>query len=136
MCAEHDIQQNVTPSVLARDLEERLLASRLVTEIRKNPGKVFITLSAEGVMEFAQTVVSSARDCQDTANPVSSDNIIIQVTDRSLISAKELVNDLGLSANLLAALKKKGLLTPVKCGGRVYFKRDEIKKLSKKPIYG
>ena len=51
---ERAIQQNVTPSVLDRDLEERLLASRLVTEIRNNPEQVYITLSGEGVMEFAQ----------------------------------------------------------------------------------
>ena len=133
---ERAIQQNVTPSVLDRDLEERLLASRLVTEIRNNPKQVFITLSGEGVMEFAQAIVSSTKECQDTAKPISTENIIIQVTDKSLISTKELINDLGMSANLLVALKKKGLLTPVKCGGRVFFKREEIENLSKKPIYG
>ena len=133
---EHAIQQNVTPSVLDRDLEERLLASRLVTEIRNNPEQVFITLSGEGVMEFAQAIVSSTKECQDTAKPISTENIIIQVTDKSLISTKELINDLGMSANLLVSLKKKGLLTPVKCGGRVYYKREEIENLSKKPIYG
>lgn len=135
MAAEHDIQQNTAHSVLDRDMEERLLASRLVTEIRNNPEQVFITLSGEGVMEFAQAILSSTKECQDTAS-TSSDNFIIQFTDKSLISTKELINNLGMTANLLAALKKKGLLTPVKCGGRVYFKRDEIKKLSKKPIYG
>ena len=133
---ERAIQQNVTPSVLDRDLEERLLASRLVTEIRNNPEQVFITLSGEGVMEFAQAIVSSTKECQDTAKPISTENIIIQVTDKSLISTKELINDLGMSANLLVSLKKKGLLTPVKCGGRVYYKREEIENLSKKPIYG
>lgn len=133
---EHAIQQNVTPSVLNRNLEERLLASRLVTEIRNNPEQVFITLSGEGVMEFAQAIVSSTKECQDTAKPISPDNFIIQVTDKSLISTKELINDLGMSANLLVALKKKGLLTPVKCGGRVFYKREEIEKLSKKLIYG
>ena len=133
---EHAIQQIATPSVLDRNLEERLLASRLVTEIRNNPEQIFITLSGEGVMEFAQAIVSSTKEYQDTAKPISSDNFIIQVTDKSLISTKELINDLGMSANLLVALKKKGLLTPVKCGGRVYYKREEIEKLSKKPIYG
>ena len=133
---ERAIQQNVTPSVLDRDLEERLLASRLVTEIRNNPEQIFITLSGEGVMEFAQAIVSSMKECQDTAKPISTENIIIQVTDKSLISTKELINDLGMSANLLVSLKKKGLLTPVKCGGRVYYKREEIENLSKKPIYG
>lgn len=133
---EHAIQQNVTPSVLDRNLEESTLASRLVTEIRNNPKQVFITLSGEGVMEFAQAIVSSTKECQDTAKPISSDNFIIQVTDKSLISTKELINDLGMSANLLVALKKKGLLTPVKCGGRVFYKREEIENLSKKPIYG
>lgn len=133
---ERAIQQNVTPSVLDRDLEERLLASRLVTEIRNNPEQIFITLSGEGVMEFAQAIVSSTKECQDTAKPISTENIIIQVTDKSLISTKELINDLGMSANLLVSLKKKGLLTPVKCGGRVYYKREEIENLSKKPIYG
>ena len=133
---ERAIQQNVTPSVLDRDLEERLLASRLVTEIRNNPEQIFITLFGEGVMEFAQAIVSSTKECQDTAKPISTENIIIQVTDKSLISTKELINDLGMSANLLVSLKKKGLLTPVKCGGRVYYKREEIENLSKKPIYG
>lgn len=133
---ERAIQQNVTPSVLDRDLEERLLASKLVTEIRNNPEQIFITLSGEGVMEFAQAIVSSTKECQDTAKPISTENIIIQVTDKSLISTKELINDLGMSANLLVSLKKKGLLTPVKCGGRVYYKREEIENLSKKPIYG
>jgi len=136
MAAENDIQQNVVPSVLDRELEERLLASRLVTEIRNNPEQVYITLSGEGVMEFAQAILSSTKECQDTAKPTSSDNFIIQVTDKSLISTKELINNLGMTANLLVALKKKGLLTPVKCGGRVYYKREEIENLSKKPIYG
>ena len=136
MAAENDIQQNVVLSVLDRELEERLLASRLVTEIRNNPEQIFITLSGEGVMEFAQAIVSSTKECQDTAKPISTEKIIIQVTDKSLISTKELINDLGMSANLLVSLKKKGLLTPVKCGGRVYYKREEIENLSKKPIYG
>ena len=103
---ERAIQQNVTPSVLDRDLEERLLASRLVTEIRNNPEQIFITLSGEGVMEFAQAIVSSTKECQDTAKPISTENIIIQVTDKSLISTKELINDLGMSANLLVSLKR------------------------------
>lgn len=136
MAAENDIQQNVVLSVLDRELEERLLASRLVTEIRNNPEQVYITLSGEGVMEFAQAILSSTKECQDTAKSISPDNFIIQVTDKSLISTKELINNLGMTANLLVALKKKGLLTPVKCGGRVYYKREEIEKLSKKPIYG
>lgn len=136
MGTEHIIQQNVTPSVLDRDLEKRLLASRLATEIRNNPGQVFITLSGEGVTEFAKAMVSSTRERHDTVKPISTENIIIQVTDKSLISMKELINDMGMSANILAALKKKGLLTPVKCGGRVYYKREEIENLSKKPIYG
>ena len=127
-------KQASTP-ILDIDLEQQLLARRLVTEIRKNQDQVYITLSGEGVIKFAEAIQTSMRDGNAVTKFIPSGNTIIAVTDDSMISKKELVNDLGMNMNHILTLQKQGRLTPIKFGRHVYYKRDEIEKLNQ-PLYG
>lgn len=126
--------KQVNAPILDTDLEQELLACRLVTEIRKNPDQVYITLSGEGVIKFVEAMQSSMRNDNAVTKFIPSGNTIIAVTDDSIISKKELVNDLGMNMNHILTLQKQGRLTPIKFGGRVYYKRDEIEKLNQ-PLY-
>lgn len=126
--------KQVNAPILDADLEQELLACRLVTEIRKNPDQVYITLSGEGVIKFVEAMQSSMRNNNAVTKFIPSGNTIIAVTDDSIISKKELVNDLGMNMNHILTLQKQGRLTPIKFGGRVYYKRDEIEKLNQ-PFY-
>lgn len=126
--------KQVNAPIFDTDLEQELLACRLVTEIRKNPDQVYITLSGEGVIKFVEAMQSSMRNGNAVTKFIPSGNTIIAVTDDSIISKKELVNDLGMNMNHILTLQKQGRLTPIKFGGRVYYKRDEIEKLNQ-PLY-
>lgn len=126
--------KQVNAPILDTDLEQELLACRLVTEIRKNPDQVYITLSGEGVIKFVEAMQSSMRNDNAVTKFIPSGNTIIAVTDDSIISKKELVNDLGMNMNHILTLQKQGRLTPIKFGGHVYYKRDEIEKLNQ-PLY-
>ena len=127
-------EKQVSAPILNNELEQQLLACRLVTEIKNYPNQVYITLSGEGAIKFAEAIQSSIRDNIAVTKFIPSGNTIVAVTDDSMISKKELVNDLGMNMNHIITLQKQGRLTPIKLGGRVYYKRDEIEKLNQ-PLY-
>jgi len=125
------IQQEVTNTpILDKDLEQKLLAGNLVDKIKHYPDHVSITLTGEGVVELVKAFIASMREDLPATRFIPSGNNIIAVTDASLISQRELVKDLRMNIHHLVALQRQGKLTPVKLGGRVYYKKEELEKIT------
>ena len=85
-------EKQVNAPILDNELEQQLLACRLVTEIKNYPNQVYITLSGEGAIKFAEAIQSSIRDNIAVTKFIPSGNTIVAVTDDSMISKKELLN--------------------------------------------
>lgn len=123
-------QEVVNAPILDKDLEQKLLAGNLVDKIKHYPDHVNITLTGEGVVELVKALIASMREDLPATRFIPSGNNIIAVTDASLISQRELVKDLRMNIHHLVALQRQGKLTPVKLGGRVYYKKEELEKIT------
>lgn len=123
-------QETMTSPILDKDLERKLLACNLVDKIKRFPDHVSITLTGEGVIELVKSFLASMREDLPATRFIPSGNNIIAVTDASLISQRELVKDLRMNIHHLVALQRQGKLTPVKLGGRVYYKKEELERLT------
>jgi len=131
MAYKQIIQQEImTSPILDKDLERKLLACNLVDKIKRFPDHVSITLTGEGVIELVKAFLASMREDLPATRFIPSGNNIIAVTDASLISQRELVKDLRMNIHHLVALQRQGKLTPVKLGGRVYYKKEELERLT------
>lgn len=122
-------KENPNTPVLDAGLETKLLASQLVSEVRKSPGHYSFTLTDLGVIEFAKAMQMAAFEEYSTkqgkeANPFPN-------SDDSYISKKEAMLGFGVSHTTLWKWQKIGYLVPVKVGKRVYYKRTDIEKLPK-----
>ena len=104
--------------------------SKLVSKIKHYPDYFNITLTGNGIIEFVKALMVSMREDLPVTKFIPSGNTIIAITDASLISQTELVKDLKMNIHHLMALQKQGKLTPVKIGGRVYYKREELENLT------
>lgn len=127
---QNSLQESISSPILDKDLEKKLLASNLVNKIKHYPDYFNITLTGEGIIELVKSLMVSMREDIPVTKFIPSGNTIIAVTDASLISQTELVKDLKMNINHIIALQKKGRLTPVKVGGRVYYKREELENLT------
>ena len=124
------LQESITTPILDKDLEQKLLASKLVNKIKHYPDYFNITLTGSGIIEFVKALMVFMKEDLPVTKFIPSGNTIIAVTDASLISQTELVKDLKMNIHHLMALQKQGKLTPVKVGGRVYYKREELENLT------
>ena len=123
-------QESINTPILDKDLERKLLACNLVDKIKRFPDHVSITLTGEGVIELVKAFLASMREDVPGTRFIPSGNSIIAVTDAALISQKELVTELKMNINHLIALQRQGKLTPVKVGGRRYYKRSELENIT------
>lgn len=123
-------QESINTLILDKDLERKLLACNLVDKIKRFPDHVSITLTGKGIIELVKALMVSMREDLPVTKFIPSGNTIIAVTDASLISQTELVKDLKMNIHHLVALQRQGKLTPVRVGGRVYYKREELENLT------
>lgn len=123
-------QESINAPILDKDLEQKLLACNLVDKIKHHPDQISITLTGEGVIELVKAFLASMREDVPATRFIPSGNTIIAVTDASLISQRELVRDFRMNINHLMALQRKGVLSPVKINGRVYYKKEELEKMT------
>lgn len=123
-------QESINTPILDKDLERKLLACNLVDKIKRFPDHVSITLTGKGIIELVKALMVSMREDLPVTKFIPSGNTIIAVTDASLISQTELVKDLKMNIHHLVALQRQGKLTPVRVGGRVYYKREELENLT------
>lgn len=104
------------------DIENLLLAHRLISEIRKNPSQISLTVTGNGLMELIRAIrtVLLKEVEQEKANSSYQDE---------LITKKEVMDNLHISPTTLWLWEKKKYLVPVKTGRRVFYKRRDIEKL-------
>ncbi len=118
-----------TPN-LSIGLEEELLASQLVSEIRKSPGHYSFTMTDTGMMALIKAMHSSALEeaLEVRKEPTQ---VLFPEQSEELISKKDAMKGFNVSHTTLWKWKKSGYLTPVKVGKKVYYKRADIEKLTK-----
>ena len=104
------------------DFENLLLAHRLISEIRKNPSQISLTVTGNGLMELIRAIrtVLLKEVEQEKANSSYQDE---------LITKKEVMDNLHISPTTLWLWEKKKYLVPVTIGRRVFYKRRDIEKL-------
>lgn len=125
--------QNVSSGmpILDTDFEARLLASKLVSEVRRRPDHVSITMTGTGVLEFARAMKQLSLEEIERAQNAEHASLFPGV-DASLIPKKQIMTGFKVSHTTLWKWQKSGYLVPVKIGKQVYYKRDDIERLKKK----
>lgn len=116
--------------VLDTGLEIKLLASQLVSEVRKSPGHYSFTMTDRGMMEFAKAMQLAAME-ERAAMVQETSTTLFPESDSSLITKKEAMQGFNVSHTTLWKWQKTGYLTPVKVGKKVYYRREDIKNLIK-----
>ncbi len=121
-----------SPSVPLLDtrMEERLLASGLVSEIRKSPGHYSFTMSDNGMMALAKAMHSVVFEESLSNNQPPLQRMFPDRSD-DMITKKDVMDGFGITHTTLWKWEKKGYLTPVRVGRKVYYKREDIQKLTK-----
>lgn len=116
--------------ILRAGLEDELLASQLVSEVRKSPGHFSFTMTDNGMMALAKAMHSIVFGESLTNNqpPLQS-----MFPDRSedMITKKDVMDGFGVTHTTLWKWEKKGYLTPVRVGKKVYYKRADLERLTK-----
>ena len=132
MMNEHLNQNEVSRgSILNTDFETRLLASKLVSEVRKSPDRISITLTGEGVLEFAKAMRQSSLEDVLGEKHVGVGLQSLPMEYGSLISKKDVMNVLDVSHTTLWKWEKSGYLKPVKIGKRIFYRREDLVRLTK-----
>ena len=124
------MEKQVGP-LLDSKFEDKLLASQLVSEIRKSPGHYSFTLTDTGVTEFARALQKAAFEEVSEKMAEERDNLFPN-SDGSLIPKKQVMLGFDVSHATLWKWHKTGYLIPDKVGKRVYYRREDIKRLLKK----
>lgn len=123
-------QDEANTPLLEAGLEEKLLASQLVSEVRKNPGHFSFTLTDLGVIEFARAMqLAATEEAMETKQDTKS---IFPDKDGDFISKKDVLTGFAISHTTLWKWQKSGYLTPVKVGKKIYYRREDIKSLTQK----
>lgn len=116
---------------LSVGLEEKLLASQLISEIRKSPGHYSFTVTDTGMMALFEAAHSSALEEALEVRKEPAQTLFPEQSEE-LISKKEAKQGFNVSHTTLWKWQKCGYLVPVKVGKRVYYRREDIKGLIEK----
>ena len=105
------------------DFENKLLMSQLISEIRKNPDHISITMTGSGLMELARAIQQVLHEEIEAEKNKASDS------ELGLMTRLEVQDKLNISPTTLWHWEKAKYLGPVKLGRRVFYKRQDIEKL-------
>ena len=108
------------------DFENKLLMSQLISEIRKNPDHISITVTGTGLMELTKAIQQVLHEEIEAEKKKTSDS------ELGLMTRQEVQDKLNISPTTLWHWEKAKYLVPIKLGRRVYYKRQDIENL----IYG
>ena len=105
------------------DFENKLLMSQLISEIRKNPDHISITMTGSGLMELARAIQQVLHEEIEAEKNKASDS------ELGLMTRQEVQDKLNICPTTLWHWEKAKYLVPVKLGRRVFYKRQDIEKL-------
>ncbi len=117
--------------IMDSGFERKLLASQLVSAVQNTPDKIAITLTGTGVIEFAREMKLSLKEEKPFIKYIPSKTSTISIIDNSYVSKKELVEIWGMNPHLILRWQKSGLLPAIKIGRQVYYKKEEIEKITR-----
>lgn len=122
--------ESTSAPLLETRMEERLLASGLVSEIRKSPGHYSFTMTDTGIMEFARALKLS--EMEDSLTKEKDSSCLFPESDGALLTKKDVLTGFNVSHTTLWKWERNGYLVPVRIGRRVYYRREDILKLTSK----
>ncbi len=125
------IENESLNEILDSRLERKLLARQLVSAVQNTPEKIAIILPVEEVLEFINEMRLSQKEEKPFTKYVPSKTSLISVIDNSYVSKKELVENWGMNPHLILRWQKSGLLPAIKIGRQVYYKKEEIEKITR-----
>ena len=126
-------QKNIQPiPTLDAGFEAKLLASKLVSEVRKSPGHFSFTMTDVGVIEFAKAMRLAT--LEDMSKNEEKPTSLFPDSNGAFITKKEAMLGFGVSHTTLWKWQKSGYLTPVKVGKRVYYRREDIQSLTQREV--
>lgn len=117
--------------IMDSGFERKLLASQLVSAVQNTPDKIAITLTGTGVIEFAREMKLSLKEEKPFIKYIPSKTSTISIIDNSYVSKKELVEIWGMNPHLILRWQRSGLLPATKIGRQVYYKKEEIEKITR-----
>ena len=109
--------------ILETNFENELLMSQLISEIRKNPDHISLTMTGTGQMELIKAVQ------QVIYEEINEEKANQQDSDIELITKQDVIDKLHVSSTTLWIWEKRKYLVPVKIGRRIFYKRRDVNNL-------
>ena len=109
--------------ILETNFENELLMSQLISEIRKNPDHISLTMTGTGLMELIKAVQ------QVIYEEINEEKANQQDSDIELITKQDVIDKLHVSSTTLWIWEKRKHLVPVKIGRRIFYKRRDVNNL-------
>ena len=114
--------------ILDSNIEQRMFACNLISGIEKSQNHIRFILTTEGAIALAEALRPSViKEGIDTFIPVQKESHD-DIKD-ALLTRKEVVIGLSVSLFTLHKWEKSGYLVPIKVGKRVYYHREDIRKI-------
>ena len=101
--------------IIDMDFEKKLLMSQLISEIRKNPDHISITMTGTGLMELTKAIQ------QVIYEEINEEKANQQDSDIELITKQDVIDKLHVSSTTLWIWEKRKYLVPVKIGRRIFY---------------
>ena len=109
--------------ILETNFENELLMSQLISEIRKNPDHISLTMTGTGLMELIKAVQ------QVIYEEINEEKANQQDSDIELITKQDVIDKLHVSSTTIWIWEKRKYLVPVKIGRRIFYKRRDVNNL-------
>ena len=109
--------------ILETNFENELLMSQLISEIRKNPDHISLTMTGTGLMELIKAIQ------QVIYEEINEEKANQQDSDIELITKQDVIDKLHVSSSTLWIWEKRKYLVPVKIGRRIFYKRRDVNNL-------
>ena len=109
--------------ILETNFENELLMSQLISEIRKNPDYISLTITGTGLVELIKAVQ------QVIYEEINEEKANQQDSDIELITKQDVIDKLHVSSTTLWIWEKRKYLVPVKIGRRIFYKRRDVNNL-------
>lgn len=110
--------------------EQKLLASQLVSEVHRSTGHVSFTFTDAGILAFAEAMRLAGMEKQSSTQNASQG--LFPEDDNSLITKKDVMIGFKISHTTLWKWEKTGYLVPVKIGKRIYYRKSDIERITKR----
>lgn len=124
------MEQDKKINPISLELEEKLLASQLVSEVCKSPGHVSFTMTDKGMLALIDAIRMMVSENISVEKKDGAKSVFPDKND-DFVSKKEVMAGYGISHTSLWKWEKTGYLKPVRVGKKIFYRREDLKKLIK-----